>query len=77
MILAEGENFARVTFEGYSFFVPTDTDENQALVYGRLIRKKLSPKIANHYEEDVGRPPTINSDQFEYMIIATSVFIDN
>jgi len=76
MILAKGLRYARVTFEDYLFFVPTDSIKANAVVYGRLNQKKLSRAKGNHYEEDPDRTPTINSDQIEYQIVATSVVIN-
>ena len=75
MILADKSSYARITFKDYSFFVPTEADHSKALVYGKLNREKLSIDKANHYEEDAGRTATIDSEQFEYNILASSVVL--
>ena len=75
MILADKSSYARITFKDYGFFVPTEADHSKALVYGRLNREKLSIDKANHYEEDAGRTATIDSEQFEYTILASSVVL--
>ena len=33
MILVEGDTYARVTFEDYSFFVPTETSMQRSVIY--------------------------------------------
>ncbi len=77
MVLSERQSYARVTFENYRFFVPTDSNQAKAIVYGTLNRKKLNREVATHYEKDVGRRPTNHSDKFEYRIVAKSVVINN
>ena len=75
MVLADGASYARVTFKDYGFFVPTDAHDANAVVYGSLNRERLTPKEANHFEEDAGRAATIESDQFEYRVVASSVIL--
>ena len=77
MVLADGPNYARITFKDYSFFVPTDSHGARAVVYGSLHRERLTPDEANHFEEDAGRTPTAESDQFEYQIVASSVVFND
>ena len=76
IVLAKGRSYARVTFKDYGFFLPSNSLKAKAIVYGRLNLEKLSPKLANHYEKDAGRPAAIKSDQFEYRIVASSVVLD-
>ena len=77
MVLADGSNYARVTFRDYSFFVPTDSHGARAVVYGSLNRERLTRDEANHFEEDAGRAAMVESDQFEYRIVASSVVFND
>lgn len=43
-----GEAGMRVTFKGYSFFVPTDSEGREATVEGKISVKKLSPSDVKH-----------------------------
>jgi hypothetical protein len=43
-----GEAGMRVTFKGYSFFVPTDSQGRQATVEGKISVQKLSPADVDH-----------------------------
>jgi Domain of unknown function (DUF4920) len=43
-----GEAGMRVTFKGYSFFVPTDSEGRQATVEGKISVQKLSPADVEH-----------------------------
>ena len=44
MILVEGDTYARVTFEDYGFFVPTETSMQRSVIYGQLSERTLSDK---------------------------------
>ena len=77
MVLADGSNYARVTFKDYSFFVPTNSHGAGAVVYGSLHRERLTRDEANHFEEDAGRTATAESGQFEYQIVASSVVFND
>ncbi len=75
MVLAEGENHARVMFGKDDFFIPTDTTGN-AVVYGTLSIKTMSEKMARHLAEDAGQnPDKIEGDTQEFQITATSVML--
>lgn len=76
MILTDNMNHARVTFKDYKFFVPTDSHNRSAIVYGNLTEKTLSTKMAKHYASDEGlSTEEINSPQKEYTIIAEAVVL--
>ncbi|MBO6555955.1 MAG: DUF4920 domain-containing protein [Pseudomonadales bacterium] len=75
MVLTDGQQFARVTFKDYAFFVPIDSSSKDAVVYGQLTSRILSPDQANHYEEDAGRKGRHLEPVTEYSIVASSVVI--
>lgn len=75
MVLTDGQNFARVTFKDYGFFVPKDSAPRKAVVYGELTSKTLSADQANHYEADAGREGRHTEAVTEYAIVASSVVI--
>ncbi len=76
MILTDDINHARVTFKDYKFFMPIDSHNRSAIVYGNLTEKVLSTKMARHYASDEGLPTeAINSPQKEYVIIAEAVIL--
>ncbi len=54
MVLVDGEQFARITFKDYGFFVPTETSMQRAVVYGVLEDATLSAEDAAHYAQDAG-----------------------
>ena len=65
---------ARVTFEDYSFFVPTDAAGLDALLVGRLEKRQLDEARARHYAEDAGEDAdSIKGPVFEYHIVASAV----
>ena len=47
----------RVTFEGYSFFVPMSLQKKQVKVQGVLSKKEISQAMQRHYLEDGGASP--------------------
>ncbi len=74
--LADGENEIRVTFEDYSFFIPTDAAGKDVQVVGSFQVKELSEDQAKHNAEDAGgNPDKVEGDQKEYGIVASSVKI--
>lgn len=75
MVLTDGSDFARVTFKDYGFFVPMDSASKEAVVYGELTSKTLSPERANHFAEDLGEKGTHTKPVTEYSIVASSVVI--
>jgi hypothetical protein len=75
MVLADGENHARVMFGKDDFFIPTDTS-GDAVVYGTLSTKTMSEKMAKHLADDAGQDSSkIEGDTQEYQIMATSVML--
>ena len=79
MILVDGDSHARIFFEGYRFFVPTDTSMQRAVLYGTLSEQDLSHEEAEHLAEDAGRKALFaNGEQIkEYTILAQGVQIEN
>lgn len=75
-IARDGQTTARVRFQDYGFFIPTDSAGKTVTLAGTLERVELTPKQAAHFAEDVGEKP--DADQmadFEYQIMATAVRI--
>ena len=79
MILVDGNSHARIFFEDYGFFVPTDTSMQRAVLYGTLSEQVLSHEAAEHLAEDAGRKALFASGKpiKEYTIIANGVQIEN
>jgi len=79
MILVDGDSHARIFFEDYGFFVPTDTSMQRAVLYGTLSEQVLSHESAEHLAEDAGREALFASGEQikEYTIIAKGVQIEN
>lgn len=82
MILVDGDQFARITFKDYSFFVPTQTSMQRAVVYGTLEASSLSAETAAHYAQDAGdheahdRIIANAAPVIEYSLIASAVQIE-
>jgi len=75
-IAREGEAVARVRFQDYSFFIPTDSAGKTVTLAGTLAKVELSPDQASHFAEDLGEKPSeVTAPIFEYQIMATSVRI--
>jgi hypothetical protein len=75
-IAREGETNARVRFQGYSFFIPTDSAGKTVKLAGTLERVELSPEQAAHFAEDLGEEAAkVQAPGFEYQIMATAVRI--
>ena len=55
MTMAGADRNVRVTFKGYSFFVPLDSDGRHAVVEGVLTQKEQSVADTKHYLEDEGK----------------------
>lgn len=75
MVLTEGETYARVRFKDYGFFVPVDSGQLNAVVYGTLSAIELSEDQANHYAEDAGSDERFPDGKQEFAIMASSVVI--
>lgn len=75
MVMADGEQSARVMFGEDSFFIPTDTS-GDAVVYGTLSAKTMSEAMAKHLAKDSGQDPDkVVGDVQEVQINATSVML--
>ena len=79
MILVEGDTYARVTFEDYSFFVPTETSMQRSVIYGQLSERTLSGQEAAHFAQDAGSQSKIEleGEIKEYSILARGVQLQN
>jgi hypothetical protein len=75
MVLADGEQSARVMFGEDDFFIPKDSSGN-AIVFGTLTAKTLSEGMAKHLAKDEGKDPAgVKGDVQEVQITATSVML--
>jgi hypothetical protein len=74
-VAQEGANTARVTFEDYGFFIPTDSGGKDVVLLGTFSRKSVSREEAEHYAADLGEEPPAKPEQFEYSIVASAVKI--
>lgn len=75
-IAREGESVARVRFQDYGFFIPTDSAGKTVTLAGTLERVELTPEQAAHFAEDLGQKPEASPmAEFEYQIMATAVRI--
>ena len=79
MILVEGDTYARVTFEDYGFFVPTETSMRRSVIYGQLSERTLSGQEAAHFAQDAGSQSKIEleGEIKEYSILARGVQLEN
>ena len=75
MVLASGEQSARVMFGKDDFFIPKNTS-GDAVVHGTLILKPMSEAEAKHMAEDGGQDPSkVSGPAMEVQISATSVML--
>lgn len=75
-ILTDGENEARVTFEDYDFFIPTNSAGKEVRLIGTFDVKELSEDKAKHYAEDADEDPDkVEGQQVEHQIEASTVKI--
>ena len=79
MILVDGDSHARIFFEDYGFFVPTETSMQRAVLYGTISEQVLTQKEAEHFAEDAGRQALFAQGELikEYTIVAEGVQIEN
>lgn len=70
-IAQEGAHAARVSFAGYSFFVPSDISGRTVTLAGSLVQRELSEDQAAHLNDDAGSEAVRPGAQLE--IVATSV----
>lgn len=75
-ILSNGENEARVTFEDYRFFIPTNSTGAEVRVVGVFKERDLSEKQAEYYAQDMGSDANdIELPKMEFNIVASTVKI--
>lgn len=75
-IARDGESVARVRFQDYGFFIPTDSAGKTVTLAGSLERVELTPEQAAHFAEDLGQESeSAPMAEFEYQIMATAVRI--
>ena len=74
-VAQHGADSVRVTFEDYSFFIPTDSGGKTVRLAGTFSRKPLDKAQAEHIAEDLGEAPPKTVPSFEYAIVATGVSI--
>ena len=75
MVIADGEQSARVMFGEDDFFIPKDTSGN-AVVYGTLTARTMSEGMAKDLAKDEGKDPdAIKGEVQEVQIVATSVML--
>jgi hypothetical protein len=79
--LQAGEKEVRVTFKDYGFFVPPTLLDQQILVQGELIEKKMSVKDQKHFLKDEGAPKevinAVKTEKLEFEFVAAGVQIVN
>lgn len=77
MMLRGRQHEVRVTFKGYSFFVPKSLQNTNVLVQGELVRKTVSVATQKHFLEDAGASATeiakITKPKQTFHFIATGV----
>lgn len=75
MILAEGDQFARVMTKHKFFF--EDGLRGNAVVYGKLEKKQMSLEQTQHMAEDAGKDPkSVTEAAAEYRLVATAVVVE-
>ena len=74
-IAVEGDIWARIVFEDYSFFIPTDSSGRQATLEGILTKTVLSDELAKHYADDLEIAYSKADQHEEYLITAASVLL--
>ena len=79
MILVDGDTYARITFENYGFFVPTETSMQRSVIFGQLSERTLSGAQAEHFAQDAGSQSKIKleGEIKEYSILARGVQLEN
>ena len=76
LIAVEGDVWARIVFEDYSFFLPTDSAGRQATVEGTLTKRVLGEELSKHYSEDLEIEYSEADHHQEYLITASSVLLE-
>lgn len=72
-IAKDGATTVRVSFEDYSFFVPTDISGRDVTLVGKLKQVELTEEQAAHFEEDMGSDDVQMASGPQFEIIATAV----
>lgn len=75
MVLTDGDEQMRITFKGYSFFVPTDAFNREVILRGVVSVETLDEETAKHYaEESTGEDPdAITGPQRVVTMVASGV----
>jgi len=73
VVLADGEDYLRVTFKDYDLFVPKDS-RGQALVYGTLEAKEIDAPTAEHLLSEGDERVAADGGR-EFRVVARSVMI--
>lgn len=55
MMLEEGKEKVRVSFNNHAFFIPKDSGKKTALVQGKLFIKEMGAGEARHFAKDEGK----------------------
>lgn len=79
LIVTDGKQSMRVTFENYSFFVPKDGHNKKVALQGMVKRATLSQAKARHYNSEeknpTVKPEEIKGSQNVITMVATGVKI--
>lgn len=74
-IAQQEQHIVRVSFQDYSFFIPTDSSGKTVILAGELIQKELSVKQAEHFNKDLKDDSNLLNSGTVYEIVANSVKI--
>ena len=73
-IAQDDSTMARVEFENYGFFVPTDSAGKTVILVARIERQSLSTERAAHLNEDLGEAGVAEAGD-EVLLVASAVRI--
>ena len=74
-IARDGDAVVRVTFQDYSFFIPTDSGGKRAVFKGTLHEETVTEAAAEHYAEDLGDGAEPVKAGLTYTIVASAIRI--
>lgn len=75
-IARDGDAVVRVTFQDYSFFIPTDSGGKRAVFKGTLHRETVTRAAASHMKEDLGEDGEGDVEPgLAYTIVASAIRI--
>ncbi|HXG65114.1 MAG TPA: DUF4920 domain-containing protein [Blastocatellia bacterium] len=80
LVVTDGERQMRVSFKGYSFFVPKDSAGKKVILEGVVEKKTISEDHARHIAEESKNkvdPATIKGPQQIIRMVATGVSIQD